>query len=167
MVPCKATLLKIGCKLLKLWADAEDAVRDAMLAGWVLVARQIAVVAATPALTEAIQRDISERPTEIRLTGRDTIDVVFWNPRFWWKDESLKSVPEESLPVVRQAAKQVAAYVWDRYGRDAGINVMRISFTRVRREPVSARVTRQVEAQEVTGYFTRHQLETGKRIRCC
>jgi ferric-dicitrate binding protein FerR (iron transport regulator) len=114
------------------------------------------------ALTDAIERDIGESPNDITLTGRDTIDVNFWNPRFWWKDDALKTLPEASLPAVRQAAKGTAKAVWERYARDAGINVIRITFVRVRRDAVTSTSSVQMEAQEVTVQFTRQQLETGQ-----
>ena len=114
------------------------------------------------ALTGAILRAIGQRPADITLTGRDTLDVRFWNPSYWWKGDSLKSVPEASLPVVRQAAKRTAEEVWARYGRDAGINVIRVKFVRVRRDRVTSTMSELKEAQEVSAQFTRQQLESGQ-----
>ena len=95
------------------------------------------------------------------MKGRDTIEVVFWNPRLWWKGEFSRSLPEESLPVVRQAAKRTAQEVWERYGRNAGMNVVRIRFDRMYSEPVNG-VRVMKPAQVVTGQFTRQQLERGQ-----
>ena len=64
------------------------------------------------------------------------------------------------LPLVRKAAEHVGAIIWTNYGRDAGINVIRITFVRMRKES-SALNTRDVPAQEVTGELKRKPLETG------
>lgn len=127
-----------------------------------LTAGRFKMAMASAALTDAIQRDVGQRPSDITLTGRDTIDVRFRNPTFWWSDDSLKSVPEASLPVVRQVAKRTAGPVWERYARDAGISVIRISFVRIRRDAVTSIVSELKEAQEVRVKFTRQQLETGQ-----
>ncbi|MFL5615415.1 MAG: hypothetical protein ACJ796_17230 [Gemmatimonadaceae bacterium] len=113
------------------------------------------------ALSDAIERDIGELTNEISVKGRDTLEVVFWNPRLWWKDDFSRSLPEESLPVVRQAAKRTAQGVWERYGREAGMNVVRIRFERMYSEPVKG-VRVMKPAQVVTSQFTRQQLETGQ-----
>jgi hypothetical protein len=42
----------------------------------------------------------------VAASGRNS--VVLWNPRLWWKYEFSLSLPEESLPVVRQTAKRTA-----------------------------------------------------------
>jgi hypothetical protein len=117
--------------------------------------------AARHIMSDAVQRDVGQFPSDVKFTGRDTIDVVFWNPTFWWKDDSLRNVPEESLPLVRQVAKRAAEGLWTRYGRDAGVNMVRVRFTRVRRV-LEAGVRRMVDAQDVTAQFTRQQLETGR-----
>lgn len=113
------------------------------------------------ALSHAIERDIGELANEISVKGRDTIEVVFWNPGLWWQYEFSRSLPEESLPVVRQTAKQTALEVWERYGRNAGMNVVRIRFDRMYSEPVNG-VRVMKPAQVVTGQFTPQQLETGQ-----
>lgn len=112
------------------------------------------------ALSHAIQRDIGELAHEITVKG-DTIEVVFWNPRLWWKDEFSRSLPEESLPLVRHTAKHTAQEVWERYGRKPGMNVVRIRFDRMYSELVNG-VRVMKPAQVVTGQFTRQQLETGQ-----
>jgi hypothetical protein len=113
------------------------------------------------ALNDAIERAIGQRPHDINVKGRDTIEVVFWNPRLWWKDELSPSLPEETLPVVRQMAKRTGEELWKRYGRDGGINVIRIRFDRMYSEVVKG-VRLMKPAQVVTGQFTRQQLETGQ-----
>jgi len=124
-----------------------------------VAATELASASAT--LSEAIQRDIGQPVSEIRLTGRDTVDVLFWNPTFWWKDDTLQALPEASLPAVRQAATRTAEYLWDRYGRNAGIAVIRITFRRDYYELVPG-ARRQRPGQEVITQFTRQQLEAGK-----
>ena len=113
------------------------------------------------ALSDAIERAIGQRPHDINLKGRDTIEVGFWNPSVWWNDEFSQSLPENTLPVVRQMAKRTGEELWKRYGRDAGINVIRIRFERMYSEPVNG-VRMMKPAQVVTGQFTRQQLETGQ-----
>jgi hypothetical protein len=112
------------------------------------------------ALVEAIGHDFGERPHELAFTGRDTIDITFWNPAFWRSDTRSQEFPQASLPLVRKAASHVGGFVWTSYGRDAGIDVIRVTFVRMRRES-SALLTRLVPAQEVTGQLTRKQLEAG------
>lgn len=112
------------------------------------------------ALVEAIGRDFGERPHDLSFIGKDTIDVTFWNPAFWRTDMQSKEFPPASLPLVRKAAEHIGAFVWTNYGRDSGINVIRITFVRMRRVS-TALVTRDVPAQQVTGELTRKQLETG------
>jgi ferric-dicitrate binding protein FerR (iron transport regulator) len=112
------------------------------------------------ALIDSIQRNFGERPHELAFTGKDTIDVTFWNGTFWRNDMQSKELPQGSLPLVRKAAEHVGGFVWTNYGRDAGINVIRITFVRMRKVS-TALATRDVPAQEVTGLFTRKQLETG------
>jgi len=113
------------------------------------------------ALSDAIERAIGQRPHDINLKGQDTIEVVFWNPSVWWKDEFSPSVPEETLPVVRQMAKRTGEELWTRYGRDGGMKVIRIRFERMHTEVVNG-VRVMKPAQVVTGQFTRQQLETGQ-----
>jgi hypothetical protein len=112
------------------------------------------------ALVEAIGRDFGERPRELAFTGKDTIDVTFWNPAFWRTDMVSKEFPQASLPLVRKAAEHVGGFVWTTYGRDAGIDVIRVTFVRMRRVNTAV-MTSDVPAQEVTGQLTRKQLESG------
>src|SRR5690242_2164180 len=112
------------------------------------------------ALNDAIERAIGQRPHDINLKGRDTIEVGFWNPSVWWKDEFSRSLPEETLPVVRQMAKRTGEELWKRYGRDGGINVIRIRFDRMYSEVVKGgRLMK--PAQVVTGQFTRAATRDG------
>jgi len=113
------------------------------------------------ALSDAIERAIGQRPHDINLKGRDTIEVGFWNPSLWWNDEFSQSLPVKTLPVVRQMAKRTGEELWKRYGRDGGINVIRIRFDRMYSEVVKG-VRLMKPAQVVTGQFTRQQLETGQ-----
>ena len=55
-----------------------------------------------------------------------------------------------------------AEEVWARYGRDAGINVIRVKFVRVRRDRVTSTMSELKDAQEVSAQFTRQQLESGQ-----
>ena len=113
------------------------------------------------ALSDAIERAIGQRPHDINVKGRDTIEVGFWNPRLWWNDELSPSLPAETLPVVRQMAKRTGEVLWKQYGRDGGINVIRIRFERMYSQPVNGVRVMNPE-QVVTGQFTRQQLETGQ-----
>jgi hypothetical protein len=113
-----------------------------------------------PALADGIERDFGERPRTMTFTGRDLIEVSFWNPRFWANEMQSKEFPQESLPLVRKAANRVAGYVWTTFGHDAGINFIRIAFTRVRKENVVG-FTKDVPAQEAFATFTRSMLEPG------
>jgi hypothetical protein len=121
----------------------------------------VPVEGGSAALNDAIERAIGQRPHDINLKGKDTIEVVFWNPRLWWKDALSPSLPEETLPVVRQMAKRTGEELWKRYGRDAGINVIRIRFERMYTEVVK-NMRMMKPAQVVTGQFTRQQLERGQ-----
>ena len=113
-------------------------------------------------LAAVIQRDLGEIGVHVTLNGADTIDVEVWNPRFWRTDDTLKALPMATLPVVRQAAKLGAESIWHRYGRDAGINVIRITFRREWREVVTATSAVQHPAQDVTVWFTGRQLAAGQ-----
>jgi hypothetical protein len=113
------------------------------------------------ALIDSIERDFGERPRELAFVGKDTIAVTFWNPAFWRQDMQSKEFPQASLPLVRKAAEHVGGFVWSTYGRDAGIDVIRVTFVRIRGEH-TALLTREVPAQEVTGQFIRKQLVTGQ-----
>lgn len=48
-----------------------------------LTAARYKMAQSSAALTDAIERGVGQRPADIRLTGRDTIDVRFRNPSFW------------------------------------------------------------------------------------
>ena len=112
------------------------------------------------ALAAAIQREIGQPAVDVTMKGVDTMDVVVSNPTFWWKDDTLKALPEASLPVVRQAAKRAAEYIWERRGRDARLEVIRLTFRREWRQLVG-NVMLQRPAQDITIPFARQQLETG------
>ncbi|HEY2854878.1 MAG TPA: hypothetical protein VGJ18_18610 [Gemmatimonadaceae bacterium] len=112
------------------------------------------------ALVDSIERDFGDRPRELAFTGKDTIEVTFWNPSFWRRDMESKEFPQASLPLARKAAERVGGFVWRKYGRDAGIDVVRVTFVRMRRVRTTV-ATRDVPVQEVTGEFVRRQLVTG------
>src|SRR5690242_15596195 len=50
-------------------------------------------VAEAPALADSIEREIGSRPNALDFTGRDTIDIVFCDPKFWGDDQSSKQMP--------------------------------------------------------------------------
>jgi hypothetical protein len=112
------------------------------------------------ALIDSIERHFGERPHELEFAGTDTIAITFWNPGFWRDDMQSKEFPQASLPLARTAAEHVGAFVWSAYGRNAGIDIIRVTFVRMRREG-TANLTRDVPVQEVTGQFIRKQLVTG------
>jgi len=112
------------------------------------------------ALVEVIGRDFGQRPRELSFTATDTIDLTFWNPAFWRKHVEPKEFQQALLPLARKAAEQVGAVVWTNYGRDAGVNVIRITFIRMRKES-SALLTRDVPDEQLVGVLERQQLETG------
>jgi hypothetical protein len=112
------------------------------------------------ALVEVIARDFGQRPRELSFTTQDTIDLTFWNPAFWRKRVPPAEFQQVLLPLARKAAEDVSAVVWTNYGRDAGINVIRVTFVRMRKES-SALVTRDVPDEELTAVLERKELETG------
>jgi hypothetical protein len=112
------------------------------------------------ALLDSIEKDFGQRPKEFAFTAKDTIDVTFWSPSFWRDDMQSKEFPQASLPLVRQAAERVGGYLWKSYARDAGVDVIRVTFVRMRRVS-SASLTSDIPAQELVGQLTRKQLETG------
>lgn len=114
-----------------------------------------------PALADSIERDFGERPYAMLFVGRDTMHVYFWNPRLWRGDQG-PQLPEESLPLVRKAARHVAAYVLDGFGKDAGVNVVILTFIRARLGTRMAR-TVPVPAQEVTTLYSRKMFEPQPR----
>lgn len=118
-----------------------------------------------PALADGIAKDYGERPFQIEFKQRDEINIVFWNPAFWHAVVPSKEIPKETLPIAEKAAKYVADYVWTSFARDAGINVVGVTFVRVRKEHYDVFLVREVEAQEVAAYFNRKQFETGKPER--
>lgn len=119
-----------------------------------------ALAVARGVLQEAIQHDVGDVNT-VTVIAPDTVDVHVPIPRFWWKDDTLKALPEESLPVARQTAKHAAEYIWEHHARAAGINVIRIRFRRDWKHLENGAM-RQRPAQEVTAQFTRQQFETGQ-----
>ena len=112
------------------------------------------------ALGDSIEREFGERPHEIDFTSKDTLDVTFWNPTFWRSDMHSKEFLQASMPLASQTAARVAGYLWSRYGRDAGINVIRIRFVRTRRVN-TGNLTSDIPVQALTARLTRKQLETG------
>ena len=112
------------------------------------------------ALAAAIARDFGQRPRELSFTAKDTIDLVFWNPAFWRKHVPPAEFQQALLPLARKASEQVGAVVWTNYGRDAGINVIRITFIRMRKES-SALLTRDVPDEQLVGVLERQPLENG------
>ncbi|MFL5612983.1 MAG: hypothetical protein ACJ796_04910 [Gemmatimonadaceae bacterium] len=118
-----------------------------------------------PALLDGIAKDYGERPFQIEFRQRDEINIVFWNPAFWHAVVPSREIPKETLPIVEKASRYVADYVWTSFARDAGINVVSVTFVRVRKEHYNVFLVREVRAQTVAGYFDRKQLETGKPER--
>jgi len=112
------------------------------------------------ALGDSIDVEFGERPHEIDFTSKDTLNVTFWNPTFWRSDMHSKEFLQASMPLVSQTAARVAGYLWSRYGRDAGVRVIRIRFVRTRRVN-TGNLTSDVPVQELTAQLTRKQLETG------
>lgn len=58
-------------------------------------------------------RDMSSHHGTIAFGGRDTLFLLFWNPKIWQDDMKSKVLPEKTIPVVREAARNVATYVWN------------------------------------------------------
>lgn len=114
-----------------------------------------------PSLADSIERDFGDRPYAMQFVGRDTMRILFWNPRFWRGNQGRK-LPQESLPIVSKAARHVAAYVLDGFGRDAGVDVVILTFIRVRRGMQLVRVV-PVPAQEVTTLYSRKMFEPHPR----
>jgi hypothetical protein len=148
----------------------------ALVGGGVIATRAVAQDAATmrwplelesrgPALFNGIESDFGERPREILFYGRDTLDVVFLSPGFWANDMDKKEFPLESLPIVTESAQHVAWYVWNNFAREAGINLLRITFVRMRRAYDIFAPDKDVSAQQVVQEFTRQWLETGEGPR--
>src|SRR5581483_375396 len=84
-----------------------------------------------PGLADGIAREFGERPRMIRFAVRDTIKILLWSPKIWRAYMESKVLPEQSIPIVQKMARDVAAYVWTTFGRDAGVNVIQLAFMRV------------------------------------
>src|ERR1051325_3029383 len=84
-----------------------------------------------PALADGMTREFGEAPRMIAFGGRDTINILFWNPKVWQDDLESNALPDKSVPMRRGAMKDVAAYVWTTFGRDAGVQLIRVTFVRV------------------------------------
>src|SRR5205814_9289321 len=52
--------------------------------GFVAWPRELASRAS--ALADGIAREFGQRPRMIRSGGRDTIEILFWNPKIWQND---------------------------------------------------------------------------------
>src|SRR5438874_4573819 len=78
--------------------------------GFVTWPRELASRA--PGLADGIAREFGQRPRMIRFGGRDTMQILFWNPKIWQDDMESKVLPEKSMPIVRAATKDDPAYVW-------------------------------------------------------
>jgi len=119
------------------------------------------VASRLPALASGIERDFGERPRVILFSMRDTtMEVFFWNPRVVQSDPQSKQLPTQSIPLVRKAANEVAAFVWANFARETGMKAVNVSFMRVRSEN-HVLVTQDVPAQEISVFFTHRYLETG------
>ena len=129
--------------------------------GFVAWPRELASRA--PALADGIAREFGKRPRMIAFGGRrDTLYLLFWNPKIWQDDMTSKVLPEKTMPIIREASKNVAAYVWTTFARDAGVNVVSVLFVRVVHDQPYVAPHREVPAQEVSALFTRQMLETGQ-----
>src|SRR5690348_5756513 len=115
-----------------------------------------------PALADGITREFGERPRMIAFGGRDSLKIFFWNPKIWQGDMDSQVFPEKSVPVIREAMKDVAAYAWTTFGRDAGVQSVLVVFMRVIHDRKYADPTHELPAQEVYGLFSRQMLETGQ-----
>jgi len=113
------------------------------------------------ALADSIENELGKHMCKVAVKGRDTIDVLIPNPRFWWKDDTLKALPESSLPEARAMAKRAAVFIWDRHAQVPGINVIRVRFSRDYKTLTNGMML-QRPAQEVSTQFTRQQLATGQ-----
>lgn len=114
-----------------------------------------------PALADSIERDFGERPYLMLFVARDTMRIYFWNPRFWHGNQERK-FPRETLPIVEKAARHVAAYVLNGFGKDAGVDAVILTFTRARLGMNAGRVG-PVPAQEVTTLYSRKMFEPHPR----
>jgi hypothetical protein len=128
----------------------------------VLVRLPVEFDSRAPALVDGVGRDFGQRPRAIVFSGRDTMILYFVKPAFWNRDMEAEHVPEESLPLARQAAEHLARYVWTTFGRDAGLDVVGIIFIRLQRVHGVLIPNQEVSAQQVEIHFNRQMLETGK-----
>lgn len=118
-----------------------------------------------PTLFNGIESDFGERPRGIFFYGRDTLNIIFVEPRFWARDMDSTEVPQASLPVVAESAQHLAWYMWNNFAREAGINYMRFTFVRRRRAHNVLIPNKDVSSQQVTASFSREALETGRPER--
>ena len=116
------------------------------------------------ALTDSIAQTFGERPAQIAFDNRHSITVFFWNPLIWRNDMG-SELPKQSIPIVEEAATDVAKYVWDNFARDNDINDLTITFVRARRKIYPPIFTRDVRSHEVSDHFTRWQLEKQRPVR--
>jgi len=128
--------------------------------GFVAWPRELASRA--PALADGIAREFGQRPRKIAFGGRDTLYLLFWNPKIWRDDMDSKVLPDKSVPMVRAAMKDVAAYVWTAFGHDAGVQLIQVTFVRVVHDRKYTAPTHEQPAQELSGDFSRQMLETGQ-----
>ena len=64
-----------------------------------------------PALADGMTREFGQAPRTITFGGRDTMEILFWNPTVFQDDMDSRVFPDKALPMVRGAMKDVAAYV--------------------------------------------------------
>jgi hypothetical protein len=88
------------------------------------------------------------------------LEIVFTDGSFWRKGAESAAFPMGSTPLVEQTAKRVTTYAWSSFGHDAGLNLIRLTFVRMRKEHYLD-VTKTTPVQEASAMFTREQLETG------
>jgi hypothetical protein len=129
--------------------------------GFVAWPRELASRA--PGLADGIAREFGQRPSTIAFGGRDTMRIVFWNPRIWQDDMESKVLPQKTLPLIAAAVTDVAAYVWQAIARDAGVSVIDVDFVRVVHDAQYVLPGHEVPAQVVSGLVTREMIETGRR----
>jgi hypothetical protein len=129
--------------------------------GFVAWPRELASRA--PGLADGIAREFGQRPSTIAFGGRDTMRIVFWNPRIWQDDMNSRVLPQKSLPLIGEAMTNVAAYVWRAMARDAGVSVINVQFVRVVHDAQYLLPGHVVPAQVVSGLVTREMIESGRR----
>lgn len=153
-----AAIVGVGCSMAERAAPSNEGtvtVRDCAFVNW---PRDLA--SRGPALADAIEHDFGERPREIQFFARDTMEIYFLSPSFWRNDVISKEMPKETIPLVEEAGKHVAAFVWTHFARDNGINGFRITFIRMRQENHLG-LTRMVGAQVAFEFYNRHMFDPG------